>query len=131
MIRLADHPGRRITNTQVQDLAPLHHMVQALHDLWDARGEVPPMQIQHIYVVRLQLLERGFERDVQGLGRVAGIVDLLAGNVFAGGVGEAGREFGGEDNLIANVPGLHPLANPGFGFSILVVVGPVRIVLDT
>jgi hypothetical protein len=101
-------------------------VIQALHELWDAGGEVPPVHVQQINVVRLHLLEGGFERHVKGLGRVAGIVDAKPRAIFVRRVGVAGRKLGGEDDLVTHIPLLHPFADPGLGFFILVVVGSVN-----
>jgi hypothetical protein len=45
-VGFADDPSRRVTDSEVQDLAILNHMVQALHQLWDAGREVPPVHVE-------------------------------------------------------------------------------------
>jgi hypothetical protein len=58
----------------------------------------------------LQLLQGRLERELQTLGVVALEVGLDFLATFAGWV--AGREFGGEDDLIAVIPRRHPFTQP-------------------
>lgn len=80
-----------------------------------------PVNVKQINVIRAELLEAVRKADVQALGMIALEVrfDLL--RRVLGFV--AGRELGGNDHLVAVVLLGHPLADPGFGFFVLVVVG--------
>ena len=49
---------------EVEDLSLRHKRVQAVHDLLDARGVVPPMDVENIDIVSPQFLERRFKGDV-------------------------------------------------------------------
>lgn len=53
-------------------------MVQAVHDLFDAGGVVPPVHIEDVDVRRAQLLERIFSGEVHRFGVVPDVVGLLA-----------------------------------------------------
>jgi hypothetical protein len=102
LIGFADDPGWCIGHTQVQYLAPLDHVVQALHELGNPGTEVPPVYIEQVDIFCLQLLERGLEGDFQGLGGIASVVDLLSGSVTR--VREAGSELCGEHDFVAVFP---------------------------
>jgi hypothetical protein len=123
LIRLTDDPGRRVADAQVQHLTGIDYAVEGLHKLRNARREVPPMNIEDIYVIGLELLERRFERNTERLSAVTTMVDLLTWGVVR--VREACGELGGQDNLVAYATLLHPLADPGLRLLVLVVVGAV------
>lgn len=61
LISLADNPSRCITDTQIQHLPTLHKLVQALHHLGDTSCEVPPMHIEQVNIVCLELLQAGLD----------------------------------------------------------------------
>lgn len=75
--------------TKIQNLALIGRGVEGLHDLWDRRGPVPPVHVKDVDVARLELLQAGFEADVQGLGVIARVVGVQGLGV--GAVAEAGR----------------------------------------
>lgn len=123
LVCLGHDPGGRVRDAQVEHLAGGDEVVEGLHQLRDGRGEVPPVHVQQVDVVGLELLEAGLDRRVQALGAVAVEVDddfLVA----EAGV-EVGRVLGGDDHLVADAAFLHPLADPLLRLLILVVVGRV------
>jgi len=75
-VRLAHYPGGRVTDSEVQDLSRVHHGIERLHKLRNARGKIPPMDVQHIDVVGLELLQRCLKRDAERLCAVSSIVGL-------------------------------------------------------
>lgn len=54
----AHNPRGRVRNTQVQHLPLLHQDMQAVHNLLDRGSVVPPVEIQDINEIRLQLPQR-------------------------------------------------------------------------
>ena len=123
LVCFADDPSRRVTDTQVQHFAALHHVVQALHQFWDRCRKVPPVDVEQIDVIRLQFLQASFQGNVQRLGRVTSVVDALAWRRFPR-IRKASGELCGQHNLVANVARSHPLPDPRFRFFALVVVCP-------
>lgn len=119
-VGFAYDPGGCVAHAQVQDLAGLDHLVQALHEFGNARGEVPPMHIEQIYVVGLELLQGSIDRNAERLCAVAGIVDTLANGLS---VCEGRRELCSDDDFLANLALFHPFSDPDFRFLVLVVVG--------
>ena len=71
LVGLCYNPGWSIADPEVEDFALLDHGVQALHELRDRGCKVPPMHIEHVNVVRLQLVQRISERDVERFATVA------------------------------------------------------------
>jgi hypothetical protein len=61
MFRAGTKLTRSVRDTQVQHLALPHDIVQAVHDLLNRRGVVPPVHVEDIDVVGTKLLERGVE----------------------------------------------------------------------
>ena len=125
LVGFAHHPGGRVGDAEVEHFALAHDIVEALHELGDADGEVPPVHVQDVQVVGLQLLQAVAEGDVQGFGPVAAEVavdDVVVASI----VGVAGGEFGSDDHLVAQAAGGHPLADPHLGLLRLVVVGGVN-----
>jgi hypothetical protein len=114
----------RIADAQVQDLALLDDGVERVHELLDAGGPVPPVDVQDVDPLGVELLERVAQRDVQGALVVAGGVDgaeafaLFVADVVAG-------ELCGDDHFVAVAALFHPLADPELGLVVLVVVGAV------
>ena len=79
MARLSDAKA----TYQIQDFALHNQVIQAIHDLLDATGVVPPMDIENIDIVSPQFLERRFKGDVQGLQVIPDIRRLLFDTVVA------------------------------------------------
>lgn len=52
-------------------------MVQAVHDLFDAGGVIPPVDVEDVNIIRAELLERRFDGNVQRFGVVANVLRLL------------------------------------------------------
>lgn len=46
LVGFADYPCRCVTDTKVQDLTPLHHVVKRLHQLGNTCGKVPPVDVE-------------------------------------------------------------------------------------
>ena len=124
LVGFAHDPGGGVGDAEVEHFGLADDVVEALHELGDADGEVPPVHIENVQVVGLEFLQAVAEGDVQGFGAVAGEV-AVDDVVVAPVVGVAGGEFGGDDHLVAQAAGGHPLADPLFGLLILVVVGGV------
>jgi hypothetical protein len=132
-----------IADSQVQDLALLHNSIKGVHDLLNAGSPVPPVDVQDVDPVGLELLQRVAQRDVEGASVVAGSVEgsetlaFLVADVVGG-------ELGGDDHLISTgkrdksakntqtnnaeshepvTTLFHPLADPQLRLVVLVVVG--------
>ena len=103
----------------------LDNGVQALHELGDRGGEVPPVHIQDIDIVRLQLVQRVSDRDMERFAAVAGGIamdDIVVTFVAA----EASGVFGSDDHFVTDARVfMQPFANPHFGLLGLVVVGGI------
>ena len=56
-VRLRDDPRGGVGDAEVQHLALHDELVQAVHDLLDGGGVVPPVQVQHVDVGGAQLLQ--------------------------------------------------------------------------
>lgn len=120
MVGLAYNPSRRVAYTEIQNLAPLHHVVERLHQLRDACGEVPPVDVEQVNIVGLKLLERSLKRQMERLRRVAREVGCHARPGL--GIRVQRRELCGNDHLSTAAALLHPLTDPGLGLFVLVVV---------
>lgn len=57
LVGLGNNPGRRVRYSQVQNLALGDEGVQTLHELRDGAAEIPPVNVEKVDVVRLQLLQ--------------------------------------------------------------------------
>lgn len=142
VVGLDDHPRWRVRHTQVEHLAGGDQRVQAVHDLLDGGGEVPPVHVQQVDVVGAQLLQAAVDGDVHALDRVADKVGLDGLLVAVGGA-KAGRILSCDaatvpvnlcmssvvwslnlHHLISVATLLHPLAQPFFRLLGLVVVCP-------
>lgn len=77
LVGLRNDPGRRVRDAQVQDLSLSDEGVETLHELRDGAGEVPPVDIEKIDVVGLQLLQACVHRGVEALGAIASEVGHL------------------------------------------------------
>ena len=95
-------------------------MVERLHQLRDACGEVPPVDVEQVNVVGLELLQGSFKRHMERLCRVTREVGCHARPGLR--VRVQRRELGGYDHLSTAAALLHPLADPGLGLFVLVVV---------
>ena len=124
VVALDHQPRRCVRDAEIDHLAVLNHMMQAVHELRNAGREVPPVHIKQVDVVRLQLLQTRLDRDSQALGVVALEVGF---DLFVGADGSvAGGEFGSEDHFVAVLALLQPFADPCLAFLALVVVGGVN-----
>jgi hypothetical protein len=97
-----------------------------VHQLRNARRVIPPVDVEHINVIRLEFLQTSFKRMLQSLCMHApevGLDDVFALVAFVGPV--CSGEFRGDDHLISTIAFRHPLANPRLGLFILVVAGGV------
>jgi hypothetical protein len=70
----------RTCTYEVEDLARKDEAVEGLHQLRNAGGEVPPVDIEEVDVGSVESLEGRLNTDMQGLEAVSGELDLL-GNV--------------------------------------------------
>ena len=76
-VRFRHYPCGRVGDAEVEHLALRDEVVQAVHHLLDAASVVPPVHVENVDVVRAQLLQRIFNRDVHRLEVVARVVRLL------------------------------------------------------
>jgi hypothetical protein len=79
LVGLSNDPSRGIRYTKVQDLSGPHNIVQGEHNLLDGRRVIPPVDVEDINVIGLQLDQGGFERVLEGFLVVTAIVDLDTG----------------------------------------------------
>jgi hypothetical protein len=78
-VGLSNDPSWSIGYTKVQDFSRPHNIVQGKHNLLDGRRVIPPVNVEDINVIGLQLEQRGFERVLEGFLVVTSIVDLDTG----------------------------------------------------
>ena len=118
-----DDPGWGVRYPEVEDLALFDEDVKRVHDLADRGGVIPPVDVEDVDVVSLEFLERLMDAHEE---RFLGVAQVVGAFALADGVGAVvGCVLCGEDDLVPVVAGGHPLADPGFGFFVLVVVGCV------
>ena len=96
-------------------------MMEGMHELGDAGGKVPPVEIKKVDIAGLEFLQAGFKRDLERFGMVALVICFDA--LWAKREGRG--EFGSEDDFIAVATLGHPFAEPDFGRFTLVIVGGV------
>lgn len=99
VVGLDDDPRRRVRHPEVEHLAGGDERVQAVHDLLDGGGKVPPVHVQQVDVVGAQLLQAAVDGDVHALDRVADKVGLDGLLVAAGGA-IAGRILGRDADAV-------------------------------
>ena len=63
---------------EIEHLALDDEVVQAVHDLFHRRVQVPEMEVEDVEVVGLQILETGVEAEPEGFEVVPDVVDVLA-----------------------------------------------------
>ena len=63
----SDDPSGRVGDPEVEDLPGLDDGVEGVHDLGDGGGEVPPVEVEDVEVVGLELLERVAEGEMERL----------------------------------------------------------------
>jgi hypothetical protein len=78
-VGLSNDPSRSIRYTKVQDLSRPHNIVQGEHNLLDGRRVIPPVNIENINVIGLQLDQGGLERVLEGFLVVTSVIDLDSG----------------------------------------------------
>jgi hypothetical protein len=78
-VGLSNDPSRSIRYTKVQDLSRPHNVIQGEHNLLDGRRVIPPMDIEDINVIGLQLEQGGFKRVLEGFLVVPSVVYLDTG----------------------------------------------------
>ena len=120
LVGLGDDPGWGVGDAEVEDFAGGDEVVEALHELLHRGGVVPPVHVQQVDVVGLQLGQAGRERQAQRLGAVAAVVGLDEAVVAAVHV-VVGGELGGQHDLVAIATRGHPLAHPLLRLLVLVV----------
>ena len=118
-----NNPGGRVGDAEIHDFALFDEDVKSVHDLFDRAAVIPPVEVEDIDVIGLELFEGVTKGEVHGLLVVARIVwgDCLANFVVAVRSGE----FGGENYAVPDLAGSHPFADPGFGLFVLIIVGGV------
>ena len=101
-------------------------IIESVHQFWNACRVVPPVDVEYVDVVCLELFQAGFERVLEGLGVHAAVVGLNYVAAFVTFVSSiSSGEFRGDDHLISTVALGHPFADPGFRLLILVVASRV------
>ena len=66
-IAFYNEPRWCITNTKVEHLASLHKLMQAIHQLWNASREVPPVNVEQIEIARLKSLDQEINTEEKNL----------------------------------------------------------------
>lgn len=122
LVGLRNDPGRCVTDTEIEHLALCDEVVQALHDLRDGSGEVPPVNVQQVNVVCLELSQRSLNRDLERFRVLALVIDHPFWRVWSTRIRVRGGVFGRDNHLLAVLARLHPLADPFLRFLALVVV---------
>lgn len=61
VVALHNNPCWGITNPEVDDFARHDKLMQTVHQLRDAGREVPPMEVEEVDVVSLQLFQAGLD----------------------------------------------------------------------
>ena len=99
--------------------------MQHRHDFWDGSREVPPVNVEHINVARLEFLETPFQAQLQAFGMVSlevtpdtNLPSFLRARIIR-------CKLGRNDHLISIPSFSHPFPNPGLGFLALVAVGGI------
>ena len=83
-IRLCDKPSRAVGHSEIEDFTLFHQIVEAVHDLLDAAGVVPPVKVEDVDVIGAKLPERGVDGVVKGFRVVSSEVRFLW-DLFGGG----------------------------------------------
>ena len=95
-----DDVRRSVADTQVQDLALLDNSIKRIHDLLDAGGPVPPVDVQNVNPFGVELLQGVAQGNMKRTLMVARGVEgsetlpLLVADVV-------GSELCGDDHLIS------------------------------
>ena len=95
VVGLDDNPGGGVGDTEVQDLAGGDEVVEAVHDFFHGGGEVPPVDVEEVDVIGLELLETALDGDAHALDGISDEVGLEGFGVTVGGA-ETGGVFGGD-----------------------------------
>ena len=125
LVCLSNDPSRSIGYTKVQDLSRPDDIVQGEHDLLDGRRVIPPMNIEDIDVIGLQLDQGCLERVLEGFLVVSTVVDLDPGEFAFLGVDvwggvlavdklnalDTNRDLRCEDDLVSNLSLGHPITD--------------------
>jgi len=57
-VGLDNNPSRCVRDTKIENLASSDQSIETMHDLLNTSGEIPPMNIQQIDIIRTHLLQR-------------------------------------------------------------------------
>lgn len=101
VVGLDDNPGGGVGDTKVENLARCDQIVESVHDLFHGGSKVPPVQVQEVNVVSLELLETVLDRDPHALHGVTDEVGLERLGVAVGGA-EACCVFGCDANMVSS-----------------------------
>ena len=119
-IRGTHDPCWRIADAQVEDLPLLNKNMQTVNDLFDRRGVVPPVEIEYVYPVAVELLKAVAHRKMQRPSAIAELSNPSARLISVLGVwsGILGRN----DHTISIATKLKPFSNPLLRLFVLVYV---------
>ena len=123
-VRFGDDPGRGVADTEIEDFACGDDVVEGVHEFGDRGCEVPPMHVEYVDEVGLELLQARVEGVSEGFFVVADVVGL--DDVVEALVGlVAGCEFRGDDHLLPEAFRFRsePFADPDLGLLGLVIAG--------
>lgn len=125
LVRLANDVRGQVRSTEVKNFSPGNEVIERSHHLFDARSEVPPMDVQKINVRGLELLEGSLYRMNQGFCAVA---TKIAGNMAIEALVAlvVCCVFCCEYDLITDAFLGQPFPNPRFRLFILVVIGSIN-----
>lgn len=102
-------------------LSPADEDMQAVHNLLNGCGVIPPVQIEDINPVCLQLFERIANTHMQAPPVISTVVRRKT--LFLEGMCLVIRSvLGCKDNLVTVFPSRHPFSNPCFRLLVLVCV---------
>lgn len=65
LIRLRNDPSGSVRYTQIKDFTAPHQIVQRQHDFLNRGRVIPPVNIEEIDVIGLELDQRSFKRVLQ------------------------------------------------------------------
>lgn len=78
LVRFADNPSWCITDAKVNDFACSNHVVKGSHELRDGGCEIPPVDVEQIIIIGLQLPKTGREGDFQAFRVITLEIGLVA-----------------------------------------------------
>jgi hypothetical protein len=130
LVELRDYPRWGIADSEIEHLALFNKDIKRVRQFLNRSRiipnfrppmrNIPPMNIQQIDVISLQLLQTVCDRDVKTLGRVARVIHvnrmILPTHLIRG------SKLCSEHNFSPIAAFLHPLPNPQFTLFVLIPI---------